>query len=242
MNTPPQVLSDTFVVEVVPPAVDPEQIEFDPQQEIEAVLDAFVDAIDIGAFHPGQLKNRGTFQSQVAGSTGREFTVANLPESAFAVLRGMFEHYGQVVGPLTFRRAWRNTMPHQDLLLTSANPPSLPSPLPSNVRVDVAGGSGATPPLEVLVEFASTVPDDLRTKIGEDLVVWARLLQGGYAAYEPVGTAALMNPGSRFLDPFTARFFADGWLGHPDGFVPLLALIGHWDQVCAVSQVEISVE
>lgn len=240
--------TDRFDIEVLLPDPLPESADkaqeegVDVLQELEAVLDGFVAAVEAGAFFPGRLVRHGTFAPTRAGAIGRAFSAADLPTTAFRVLRGLLDHYAEVFVPLSYARAWATAHPHVDLLRTVAPVPSLPSPLPTSCTFDFTRSSGSAPPLEVLVEFAAPLDAELRDRVAADLTVWARLQQGGYSATGESGAGALENPSIRQLDPNTMRLFADGWLGHQDGFVPILALAGHWNPVCPVRRIEIRTE
>lgn len=248
MNAPTATRTDRFEVEVLLPDPLPESADLareegvDVLQELDAVLDGFVSGVEVGALFPGRLVRHETFTPTRTGAVGRAFSAADLPKAAFRVLRGMLDHYSGVFVPPAYTRASGGAHPHIDLLRTTATMPSLPDPPPASCTFDFTRASGSAPPLEILVEFSAPLSAELRDKVAADLAVWSQLQQGGYSATGDSGVAALENPSVRLLDPSTVRLFADGWLGHRDCFVPLLALAGHWNPVCPIRHIEIRTE
>ena len=240
--------TDRFDIEVVLPDPLPEAAElaakegFDVVQELEGVLDGFVAGVESGAFFPGRFVRPEAFVPSRPGGLGRAFSAADLPSYAFRVLRGMLDHYAEVFVPLAFARAWASKHPHVDLLRTTAQPPPLPNPPPSNCTFDLSHRTGSAPPLEVLVEFSAPLTSEFRDRVLADLGVWVRLQQGGYSATGDSGVSALENPNVRQLDATSIRLFAEGWLGHEDGFVGLLNLAGHWNKTYPVRRIEIQTE
>jgi hypothetical protein len=205
--------------------------------EVAELLEAFGDAVGLGMFPPAVLRARRRDQP----GTHLALDVDNLPEHALRVLNGMLFYHHGIIGKLASWQAYDARQPFANLCHTQDRSPELVEPFPFPTTFE-PGTDNATPPLNVTIELRAAPVDALRERLVNEVLVWHRLLQGGYPGpdFGP-GESGTAQPSIRFNGPSTLRYSVNMWNTGYEAFVPLFCLLQRWSAGgIGVSEVEIS--
>lgn len=196
-------------------------------QELDGLLQRFVDAIDVGLLHPARLAEAPVpTAGEERQQRMREFAAAGLAPGAFRVLNGMFAHFDMLVAPLAAAEAYMEGS-RVNLLRVAADYPARPQRLP--FALHLASPMGVAPSALVRIAFAAPPPEEERAAYLHPFAIWNRLVDGGYPVPDGApGESGVGATETSFVAPAVVEHAIESHAADPRCFDLLVNLAVTW--------------